>query len=620
MSVSQWTWTFVSLTFVLYLSIAWLSRVRDTRGFYVAGRGVPALANGMATGADWMSAASFISMAGLISTMGYAGGVYLMGWTGGYVLLALMIAPYLRKFGHYTVPDFVGDRFDSTKARLVAIVCAVFVSFTYVAGQMRGVGVVFSRFLEVDINVGVCIGMAIVFVYATLGGMKGITWTQVAQYWVLITAFLVPAIAISFKLTGVGLPQIGLGSTLRPELTDGARDVYLLDKLNQIHAELGFASYTDTFVGSWDRVNVFLVTLTLMAGTAGLPHVIVRFYTVKNVRAARWSAFWALMFIALLYLTAPATAGFARYYMIQGLNGNSADTLPNWFKSWEQTGLIRWLDDGDGKVLYSNNENNEIFRKGSLSWDELDSLEEDHAVWVASGGERGHDARAVLRDRGLSGPDRDIIVLATPEMADLANWIIALVAAGGLAAALSTASGLLLVISSSVAHDLYYRVINPQASEKQRLLLGRAVIGVAVVVAGLFGIYPPGFVGQVVAFAFGLAAASFFPAIVLGIFSKRVGTVPAIVGMVAGIGMTAYYIIGCVFMEMAPWTFGLFKNGISPQGIGAIGMMLNFGVALALTPLFPPPDQKVQDLVDSVREPEGEGPAPELEAALTEGE
>jgi cation/acetate symporter len=532
------------------------------------------------------------------------------------VLLALMIAPYLRKFGHYTVPDFVGDRYDSTTARLVAIVCAIFVSFTYVAGQMRGVGVVFSRFLEVDINVGVCIGMAIVFVYATLGGMKGITWTQVAQYWVLITAFLVPAIAISFKLTGVALPQAGLGATLRPELADGQTGIHLLEKLNQIHADLGFASYTDTFVGNWDKVNVLLVALTLMVGTAGLPHVIVRFYTVKNVRAARWSAFWALLFISLLYLTAPATAAFARYYMIQGLNGASTEELPAWFKSWEKTGLVRWLDDGDGRVRYSNTADNEIFRIGSLSWDELAKLETAHAAWVDSGGERGSDGRAALREQGLSGPDRDIIVLATPEMAELANWIIALVAAGGLAAALSTASGLLLVISSSVAHDLYFRVINPAATEKQRLLLGRAVIGVAVVIAGIFGIYPPGFVGQVVAFAFGLAAASFFPAIVLGIFSKRVGTVPAVLGMISGVGLTAFYIVACVFYGMTPWNFGVFPSGISPQGIGAIGMLVNFAVTAALTPLFPPPSQQVQDMIDSVREPEGTGPALELEAAV----
>jgi cation/acetate symporter len=453
-------------------------------------------------------------------------------------------------------------------------------------------------------------------VYATLGGMKGITWTQVAQYWVLITAFLVPAMAISFKLTGVALPQAGLGATLRPELAGGESGVPLLEKLNQIQADLGFASYTDTFVGPWDKVNVFLVALTLMVGTAGLPHVIVRFYTVRSVRAARWSAFWALAFISLLYLTAPATAGFARYYMIQGLNGTPGDQLPSWFTSWEKTGLIRWLDDGDGRVRYSNTDDNEIFQKGALSWDELLQLEKQHVLWAETVGARGQDARPGLREMGLSGPDRDIIVLATPEMAELADWIIALVAAGGLAAALSTASGLLLVISSSVAHDLYYRVINPTATEKQRLLLGRGVIGVAVIIAGLFGIYPPGFVGQVVAFAFGLAAASFFPAIVLGIFSRRVGSVPATLGMVVGIGVTAYYIIGCVFRDMPPWTFGIFEHGISPQGFGAIGMLLNFAVTLALTPLFPAPSEEIQEMIDAVREPEGVGPALAMESAI----
>ena len=608
MSVLGWTYLFVGATFALYLGIAWWSRVRDTKGFYVAGFGVPAAANGMATAADWMSAASFISMAGLISTMGYAGGVYLMGWTGGYVLLALLIAPYLRKFGHYTVPDFVGDRYASTLARLVAVVCAIFVSFTYVAGQMRGVGVVFSRFLEVDVNVGVVIGMVIVFIYATLGGMKGITWTQVAQYWVLITAFLIPAIAISIRLTGMPLPQAGLGGTL----ADG---VYLLDKLDQIHTDLGFAEYTAAFVGGWDKVNVLLVTLALMVGTAGLPHVIVRFYTVRSVKAARWSAFWALLFIAMLYLTAPATAAFARYFMIESLNGKTAQELPAWFESWEQTGLILWLDDGDGRVRYAAGDDNEIFRSGTLAAGELARLQRQHQQWIDTGGGAGTDARPALRQAGLSGPDRDIIVLATPEMAELANWIIALVAAGGLAAALSTASGLLLVISSSVAHDLYYRVLNPAASEQQRLLVGRGVIGVAVVVAGLFGIYPPGFVSQVVAFAFGLAAASFFPAIVLGIFSRRVGTVPAVAGMVAGIGFTAFYIIASVFGGMAPWTFGVLEQGINPQGIGSVGMLLNFAVTLGLAPFFPAPDAETQAMIDAIREPEEAGPAVDIEAA-----
>jgi len=610
MSIQAWTFLFVGLTFCLYLVIAWLSRVRDTEGFYVAGRGVPAIANGMATAADWMSAASFISMAGLIATMGYAGGVYLMGWTGGYVLLALLLAPYLRKFGHYTVPDFIGDRYESNVARLVAVVCAIFVSFTYVAGQMRGVGIVFSRFLEVDINVGVTIGMVIVFIYATLGGMKGITWTQVAQYWVLITAFLIPAIAISIRLTGQPIPQIGMGSQLLDE------GVFLLDKLDQIHTDLGFAAYTETFTGSWDKLNVFCAVLALMVGTAGLPHVIVRFYTVKTVRAARWSAFWALAFIGVLYLTAPATAAFARYYMIQSLHGKSEQELPRWFNNWEKTGLIVWLDDGDGRLEYYGPQDpqkfsqNEVFRRGQLAPSRFAQIRAEHQQWIDTGGAEGEDGRQVMRELQLAGPDRDIIVLATPEMAELANWIIALVAAGGLAAALSTASGLLLVISSSVAHDLYYRVLNPAATEARRLRVGRIVIGFAVLIAGLFGIFPPGFVSQVVAFAFGLAASSFFPAIGLGIFSKRVGTIPATAGMIVGISFTAYYIIGSVYGGMSNWFFG-----IGPQGIGAVGMLLNFATTVGLTPLFPAPSTQVQDLIENMREPEGAGPALIIETA-----
>ena len=607
MSVSAWTYLFVGLSFSLYLGIAWRSRVRDTRGFFVAGRGVPAMANGMATAADWMSAASFISMAGLISMMGYAGGVYLMGWTGGYVLLALLLAPYLRKFGKFTVPDFIGDRYDSNVARVVAVLCAVFISFVYVAGQMRGVGVVFSRFLEVDINVGVVIGMAIFFVYATLGGMKGITWTQVAQYWVLITAFLVPAIAISIRLTGHALPQVGMGAELLDSASGGG--VYLLDKLNQIHADLGFASYTDAFASQrWNRLNVGLTALALMVGTAGLPHVLVRFYTVKNVKAARWSAFWALFFISMLYLTAPATAAFARYYMIDSLQGQSRQELPAWFESWEQTGLIAWFDNGDNRLRYSAGEDNEVFRSGSMAATRMQALATSHQRWLDGTG--GEDARPELREAGLSGPDRDIIVLATPEMAGLSAWIIALMAAGGLAAALSTASGLLLVVSSSVAHDLYYRIINPQASEAKRLAVGRATIGLAVVVAGIFGIYPPGFVAEVVAFAFGLAAASFFPALVLGIFSRRVGTVPAVSGMVVGIGFTAAYIIGNRFFGMPAWCFG-----ISAQAIGSVGMLLNFAVALLLVPFCKPPGAAVQQLIDRIREPEGSGPAIDIETA-----
>ena len=395
----------------------------------------------------------------------------------------------------------------------------------------------------------------------------------------------------------------------------GDQGVYLLDRLNQIQADLGFSEYTRAFVGEWDKVNVFLVTLALMVGTAGLPHVIVRFYTVKSVKAARWSAFWALFFIALLYLTAPATAAFARYFMIDSLNGRSEAELPGWFDNWERTGLILWVDDGDGRVRYSGEEDNEVFRSGTLAASELAALRASHEIWLASGGSNGRDGRAALRAAGLSGPDRDIIVLATPEMAELANWIIALVAAGGLAAALSTASGLLLVISSSVAHDLYYRVLKPSATEAERLRVGRAVIGVAVVIAGLFGIYPPGFVSQVVAFAFGLAAASFFPAIVLGIFSKRVGTVPAVCGMIAGIGFTGFYIIATVFFGMAEWTFGILESGIDPQGIGSVGMLLNLTVTLGMAGFLPPPTQGTRDLIDRIREPEDAGPAVQIEAA-----
>jgi cation/acetate symporter len=554
-------------------------------------------------------------MAGGLYLAGYGGLGYVLGWTGGYVLVAVLLAPYLRKFGHFTVPDFVGDRFDSNTARIVAVVCALFISFIYVAGQMRGVGVVFSRFLEVDINIGVFFGMVIVFTYATLGGMKSITWTQVAQYWVLITAFLIVAIAISIKLTGIPLPSLGLGSELKPEYA-GGQAAYLLDRLNLIQQDLGFSSYTDTFVGSWDKVNVFCVTLALMAGTAGLPHVLVRFYTVRNVRAARWSAMWALFFISLLYLTAPATAAFARYFMIESLQGATAETLPEWYNNWEQTGLILWFDDGDGQVRYSNREDNEIFRNGGMSGPQLLEIQRNHTAWLDSNGATGADARAVMREQGLSGPDQDIMVLATPEMAELASWIVALIAAGGLAAALSTASGLLLVISSAVAHDLYYRIYKPTATEAQRLLVGRAVIAVAVVIAGLFGIYPPGFVAQVVAFAFGLAAASLFPVLIMGIFSKRVGTVPAIAGMIVGIGFTGFYIVASVYFGMAPWTFGILSSGINPQGIGVVGMLLNFAVTLSLTPLCAAPSKASQDMVDTVREPEGFGPGAVIERAV----
>jgi cation/acetate symporter len=604
MSVQAWTFLLVGLTFGLYLWLAFRARVKDTQGFYVAGRGVPAVLNGMATAADWMSAASFLSMAGTISLLGYAGGVYLMGWTGGFVLLALLLAPYLRKFGHFTVPDFVGDRFESNGARLVALLCALFISFTYVAGQMRGVGIVFARFLEVDVDLGVVIGMALVFVYATLGGMKGITWTQIAQYWVLILAYVIPVVAISWQLTGSAVPSIGLGGAV------GSPPVPLLERLDQLHRDLGFASYTEAFTGGWDRINVFCATLALMVGTAGLPHVIVRFYTVKNVQAARWSGLWALLFISLLYLTAPATAAFARYYVIQSLHGKRAEELPAWYHTWQRTGLVVWLDDGDGRLAYHGPEQagrNELFRIGGLTAPEFGAITAAHATWLATDGKQGQDGRAVLTAKKLSGPDADILVLAVPEMAQLAAWIIALVAAGGLAAALSTASGLLLVISSSIAHDLYFRMLRPQATEAERLRLSRVVIGLAVVVAGVVGIFPPGFVAETVAFAFGLAASSFFPVLVLGIFSARVGTVPAVAGMLAGMAFTGSYILGTVYFGWPRWCFG-----IGPQGIGAVGMLVHFAVALGLSPWCRPPSPAAQAMVARMRQPEpidgGSGP------------
>lgn len=644
-SIRIWTFVFVGLTFGLYLFIAFRSRVKDTKGFYVAGQGVPAAANGMATGADWMSAASYISMAGLISASGYAGGVYLMGWTGGFVLLALLLAPYLRKFGHFTVPDFIGDRYDSTTARLVAVLCAIFVSFTYVVGQMKGVGVVFSRFLDVPVEVGVFIGMAIVFFYAALGGMKGITWTQVAQYWVLITAFLIPAIAISIKLTGHVVPQIGMGAQVLPEV-DLAQP-FLLEKLNQINQDFGFSSYTDTFTtAKWSKLNVFCVTLALMAGTAGLPHVIVRFYTVKSVKAARQSAFWALFFISLLYLSAPAVAAFARYYMVDdvaGLNGKTEEQLPAWYHSWATSGLISWVDHNqDGTIQFTNNftgqpiimENgkslltNEMFKIDGIPSEMRAKILEDMPGWVAAQGGGDQAFENLMSAGAFHQPDKDIIVMATPEMANLADWMIALMAAGGLAAALSTASGLLLVISSSFAHDLYFRLLNPKATEKQRLKVGRIFIGLAVLVAGYAGMNPPGFVGEVVAFAFGLAAASFFPAIVLGIFSKRVHTIPAVSGMVVGIGFTAFYILtqtaAKIFPpEVATMLFGQPESwirqpwffGINAQGIGTVGMLLNFAVTLILTPFCPKPSPRVLEMIDSVREPEGFGPAVDIESA-----
>ena len=552
-STELWTFFFVALTFGAYLFIGYSNRVRDTKGFYVAGQGVPPVFNGMATAADWMSAASFISMAGLISFMGYDGAVYLMGWTGGYVLLALLLAPYLRKFGQYTVPDFVGDRYYSQTARVVAAICAVFVSLTYVAGQMRGVGVVFSRFLGVSIVWGVVIGMAVVAFFAVLGGMKGITWTQVAQYSVLIVAFLIPSVAISAKLTGHPIPQLSFTFS----------DIAV--KLNQIQVDLGFTEYTQPFQ-SKSQLDVFCIAMALMVGTAGLPHVIVRFYTVPNVRAARYSAGWALLFIALLYTTAPALAAFARYNLIDSLHEKSLTEIHEleWVNSWEETGLLAFDDkNGDGLAqLTPDAATNEIII------------------------------------------DRDIIVLSTPEVAGLAPWVIALVAAGGLAAALSTAAGLMLVISSSFSHDIYAKLIDPGASEERKLLVGRIMIFVAVLVAGYFGIDPPGFVGEVVAFAFGLAAASFFPAILLGIFDKRTNRAGAITGMILGIGFTGFYIIGNRFFGMPAFFFG-----ISAQGIGTIGMVLNLVATLVVSRLTEPPPIEVQEMVESVRVPRGAGAA-----------
>jgi cation/acetate symporter len=592
MDIQAWTYLIVGLSFALYIGIAIATRVKSTAGFYVAGQGVPAILNGMATGADWMSAASFISMAGLISFMGYTGSVYLIGWTGGYVLLALLLAPYLRKFGKFTVPDFVGDRYYSNVARVVAVICAVFVSFTYVAGQMRGVGVVFSRFLEVDINTGVFIGMVLVFFYATLGGMKGITYTQVAQYVVLIIAYLIPAVAISYQMTGNPVPQIGLGSTISSGEKAG---VYMLEAIDQIHRDLGFPEYTGAFgLGNKSMIDVFAITFALMVGTAGLPHVIIRFYTVKSVRAARWSAFWALLFIGLLYTCAPAIATFARVNLIQTLQNQSYTERPQWFKSWEPTGLIAWTDkNGDGLIQYGPG----AAFVGKPEY----TLDESGESVLGSFGEVM--LKNVATDNGNElYVDRDIMVLANPEIANLPAWVVALVAAGGLAAALSTAAGLLLVISSSISHDLGKRILNPNMSEKTELKYARIAAGGAVVIAGYFGINPPGFVAQVVAFAFGLAASSFFPVIILGIFSKRTTREGAISGMLAGILFTAGYII--YFKAFAPgataddWWFG-----ISPEGIGSVGMVINFAFAIVVSQFTPPPPLEVQAQVERLREP-----------------
>lgn len=567
MDLKLLTYLIVGATFVLYTAIAIWARAGSTKEFYVAGGGVSPMANGMATAADWMSAASFISMAGLISFMGYDGSVYLMGWTGGYVLLALCLAPYLRKFGKFTVPDFIGDRYYSQTARTVAVICAILISFTYVAGQMRGVGVVFSRFLEVPIDIGVIIGMAVVFFYAVLGGMKGITYTQVAQYVVLIFAYLVPAIFISLMITGNPIPQLGFGSTIE------GTDTYLLDKLDGLSQELGFALYTD---GTKSMADVFCITAALMVGTAGLPHVIVRFFTVPRVRDARTSAGWALIFIMILYTTAPSIGAFARYNMINTINGpDQQGTLvsetPQWISNWQKTGLIKHEDkNGDGKMFYSGDARNEMTI------------------------------------------DRDIMVLANPEIAKLPNWVIALVAAGAIAAALSTAAGLLLVISTAISHDLLKRNLMPNISDKAELRWARGAAAAAIMVAGYLGINPPGFVAEVVAFAFGLAAASFFPAIVMGIFNKKMNKEGAIAGMLAGVVFTVGYILyfkGIFITPLAPnkpenWLFG-----ISPEGIGTVGALINVLVALTVSKFTNEVPQEVQDLVEQIRFPKGAGEA-----------
>lgn len=560
MEILTWTYILVGLSFALYIGIAIWTRAGSTKEFYTAGGGVSPLANGMATAADWMSAASFISMAGIISFSGYDGSVYLMGWTGGYVLLALLLAPYLRKFGKFTVPDFVGDRYYSNKARVVAVICALFISFTYVAGQMRGVGIVFSRYLEIPIEWGVVFGMCIVFFYAVLGGMKGITYTQVAQYCVLIFAYMVPAIFISMQLTGNPIPQLGLGSTV----SDGT---FLLDKLDGVLGELGFAEYTN---GRKGMTDIFMITLALMVGTAGLPHVIVRFFTVPKVKDARLSAGYALVFIAILYTTAPAVAAFGIYNAIETVSEKPIAELPEWVGNWQKTNLIK-VDDknGDGIVQYV-----------------ADPATNELTI------------------------DKDIMVLATPEVAQLPNWVVGLVAAGAMAAALSTAAGLLLVISTSVSRDLF-RTFKPDMSEKKELRIARIAAAGAVIIAGYFGINPPGFVAEVVAFAFGLAAASFFPVIIMGIFSTRINKEGAIAGMITGLVFTLAYIIYFKFISPELNSADHWWFGISPEGIGSIGMFLNFIVCFVVSKLTPAPPKAVQDLIQEIRIPRGAGKAQE---------
>ncbi len=583
MDLKTLTYIVVGLSFALYIGIALWSRASSTGEFYVAGKGVHPVANGMATAADWMSAASFISMAGLIAFLGYGASVYLMGWTGGYVLLAMLLAPYLRKYGKFTVPEFIGDRYYSQAARIVAVLCLIFISFTYVAGQMRGVGIVFSRFLEVDILTGLIVGMGVVFIYAVLGGMKGITYTQVAQYCVLISAYTVPAVFIAFQLTGNPLPQVAFGS----QLADGSG--FLLDRLNQVVTDLGFTQYT---LGNKSMIDMFAITVALMVGTAGLPHVIVRFFTVPKVRDARSSTGWALVFIALLYTVAPAVGSMARYNLTTTIQTGEVgqveanlkfDERPDWFKRWEVTGLLKFEDkNGDGRIQYYNDKNKEFAAKAeSFGW-------------------KGNELTV----------NRDIMVLANPEIANLPNWVIALVAAGGIAAALSTAAGLLLVISAGISHDLLKGAIAPHISEKQELLAGRIAAAFAICIAGYLGYNPPGFVAQVVAFAFGLAASSLFPVILMGIFSKRMNREGAIAGMLTGLTFTMGYILYFKGVFIEPMAANVPENwlfGISPEGIGAVGMVLNFLVSFAVSKVTQAPPPEVVALVENIRHPAGSG-------------
>ncbi len=582
MEAQTLTYIFVGLSFALYIGIAIASRAKSTNDFYVAGKGVNPVANGMATAADWMSAASFLSMAGLIAFLGRDGSVYLMGWTGGYVLLALLLAPYLRKYGKYTVPDFIGERYYSNVARVVAVICLIFISFTYIAGQMRGVGIVFSRFLEVEIEMGVIIGMGIVFIYAVLGGMKGITYTQVAQYCVMIFAYLVPAIFLSIMLTGNPIPQLGFGDKLLNS------DIYLIDKLDKTIIDLGFSPYTEY---SKSLIDIFCITAALMFGTAGLPHVIVRFFTVPNMQAARRSAGYALVFIAILYTTAPAVASFARLNFIDSVQNTSYEDAPDWFKNWENIGLISWMDKNqDGKMQYSSGspfvENRPVFseERGSL-------------------GERLLENEANTSSSNEVYLDRDIIVLANPEIANLPIWVIALVAAGGLAAALSTAAGLLLVISSSISHDLMKQTFMPQITEKKELLYARLAAGITILLAGLLGIFPPAFVAQVVAFAFGLAASTLFPVLFMGIFSKKTTKEAAIGGMLTGLVFTFSYIVFFKFLSPGLNNSDYWFLGISPEGIGVVGMILNFLVMLLVTKFSKSPPESVINLVETIRRP-----------------